>query len=460
MRLLLVSDLPHPQAVNGISIYLDDLQGTLIARGLTLAVFCQGTGKGGTRLKRVQESGVPRYVMEGSPIRYQNAVADPLPGCTEPKTDAAFRQTLQDFQPQIVHFHEFVRTPASCIMMAKEFRAKVVVSLHDFWLLCPRLSLLTPNETICPGPKGGINCVINCLGGSPASRFYRSLLACNSPWVAPAKGLRDVFKRLRGEPLGQRPGRLFLKHYQNLRLTDLIEKLRIRERFMLDALNSVDLILPVSSRMREIFSRHGVTPELIRPLSLGVPRAAQLTYRLRVPQRPIKFGFLGNLGPGKGNHLIVEAAKNIDPAEALFLLYGGADHYAKADLDRISRHLPHVRYFGAYRRDELQSILDGLDVLILPSLWDEPLGVVALEALASGVPVLGAKIGGITDYLRNGVNGLLFSPGDVHALKESILFLLEKPERIVELSRGARGTAPSMEGHTETLMNLYCGLLR
>jgi glycosyltransferase involved in cell wall biosynthesis len=458
MGLLLVSDLPYPQAVNGVSIYLDDLQRQLVARGPELARFCHGKGKGGRKVEQVQKAGLRHYVMEKSPIHYQNAVADPLPGCTELKTEAVFRRTLHDFQPKIVHFHEFVRTPASCIMMAKEFGAKVVVTLHDYWLICPRLLLLTPDERVCDGPGGGINCVINCLGGSLPSRIYRSLSARNRPVLSGVRRFRDLWKRLKDEPLGQRSGKVVHKHYQNLKRTDLVERLGIRERFMVKALNAADLILPVSQRVGEIFVRHGVKDERIRPLNLGLPSSTTLTFRVRDRRKPLRFGFLGHLGPAKGSHLLVEAARAIDPAHALFLLYGGGDGYADRELYRLSRTLPHIRYLGPYRRHELQTILDGFDVLVVPSLCEETLGLVAMEGLAAGVPVLAARIGGLPDIVHDGVNGLLFAPGDAAALGEKIKLLLQDPGRIVELSRGTRGTVLSMEGHIETLMDLYHGL--
>lgn len=459
MRLLLVSDIPYPQTVNGVSVYLEELQGRLLAKGLDLALFCQGKGEGKTRTKRVEESGFPHYVLAGSPIHYQNAVADPLPGCTEPKTEAAFRQALHNFQPQIVHFHEFVRTPASCIMMAKEFGAKVVVTLHDYWLLCPRLLLFTPDEQVCEGPRGGVNCVVNCLGGSLPSRIYRALLARDWPFLGPVRRFRDLWKQFKHEPLGQRPGKAVLKHDHNLKHTDLIEKLGIRERFMVKALNAADLILPVSRRVGEIFVRHGVKGERIRPLNLGFPSSTALAFRVREPRKPVRFGFLGHLGPAKGSHLIVEAARAIDPGQARFLFYGGGDGYADRELSQLSGTLPHIRYHGPYRRHELPSILGDFDVLVVPSLCEETLGLVALEGLAAGVPVLAARTGGIPDIVHDGINGLLFRPGDVAALGEKIRFLLEEPGRIVNLSRGARGAVPSMEGHTEALMELYVGLL-
>jgi glycosyltransferase involved in cell wall biosynthesis len=460
VRLLLVADLPFPSTVNGVSIYLEDLQPRLHAGGLELALLCQGEDRGRFRLESTEESGTVRFVLRGSPIRYRNAVADPLPGCAESKTEAAFLQALRDFQPEIVHFHEFVRTPASCILMAKEFGAKVVVTLHDYWLICPRLLLFTPDEKVCEGARGGVSCVINCLGGSLASRIYRSLLARDWRFLGAVRRFRDLWKGVKHEPLGQRPGKALFKHYHNLKHSDLIEKLGIRERFMLAALNSADLILPVSRRVGEIFAHHGVDVKRIRPLNLGLPSATALTFRVREPRKPVRFGFLGHLGPAKGSHLIVESARSIDPGQALFLLYGGGDVYAAKELPQLSRTLPHIRYHGPYRRHELQTILDDLDVLVVPSIWEETLGLVAMEGLAAGVPVLAARIGGIPDIVYDGVNGLLFSPGDVAALSERIRYLLEEPGRIVGLSRGTRGTVASMEAHAETLLELYRGLLQ
>jgi glycosyltransferase involved in cell wall biosynthesis len=101
-----------------------------------------------------------------------------------------------------------------------------------------------------------------------------------------------------------------------------------------------------------------------------------------------------------------------------------------------------------------------MDVLIVPSLCEETLGLVVLEGLAAGTPVLASRLGGILDIVRDGVNGLLFPPGDVAALSDKIRLLLREPGRIVELSKGTQGSVMTMEGHAEALMELYQGLVR
>ncbi len=455
MKLMKVSDIPFPEAVNGISIYLDSLIPRLRERGVETALFCQGRGRGPTRL----EAGDTRYTLMNSPILYRNALQDPLPGLKEPKTEKGFQDALNRTAPDIVHFHEFIRSPVSLVSLAKAAGAKVVVTLHDYWLICPRLILFTPDEEVCPGPGGGTNCVVSCLGPSFFSRLYRRILAPDSALSKVAKGLRDVVKSLKREPLGQRPSGKPTKNSANLRFTGLIEKLRVREETNLSALNSAHLILAVSNRVAEIFAGHGVRGEAVRVMNLGLPAPPGLGYRPRSPEKPVRIGFLGHLGPAKGSHLLVEAARGFSADEARFIIYGGGDGYARAEMEETARSLPQLDYRGRYSREGLARVLDGLDVIVMPSIWEETMGLVAMEGLAAGLPVVASRIGGITDYLKHGVNGLLFSPGSVEELSGIIAKLIKEPYTIAGLSRGARGTILDMDAHTDQLVETYRGLL-
>lgn len=455
MKLLKVSDIPFPEAVNGISIYLDSLIPRLGERGVETALFCQGRGRGPTRL----ETGEARYTLTNSPILYQNALQDPLPGLREPKTEKLFREALDRTGPDIVHFHEFIRSPVSLISLAKDSGAKVVVTLHDYWLICPRLILFTPDEEVCPGPNGGTNCVVSCLGPSFFSRLYRRVLARDSALSRVAKGLRDVVKSVKREPLGQRPSGKPTKNTGNLRFTGLIEKLRVREETNLGALNSAHLVLPVSNRVAEIFGGHGVRGEVMKVMNLGLPAPRGLVYRPRSPEKPVRIGFLGHLGPAKGSHLLVDAARSFSADEARFIIYGGGDDYAAAEMEETARSLPQLDYRGRYSREGLARILDGLDVLVMPSICEETMGLVAMEGLAAGLPVVASRIGGIPDYLEHGVNGLLFTPGSVEELLGIIARLIKEPYTIAGLSRGARGTILDMDEHTDRLVETYRGLV-
>jgi glycosyltransferase involved in cell wall biosynthesis len=83
---------------------------------------------------------------------------------------------------------------------------------------------------------------------------------------------------------------------------------------------------------------------------------------------------------------------------------------------------------GWIPQEDLPALYHDADIVIVPSLWIEPFGITTLEAMASGVPVVGAKIGGIAETLVHGETGLHFEPGNVDDLAEALRHLIKSPE--------------------------------
>jgi len=94
----------------------------------------------------------------------------------------------------------------------------------------------------------------------------------------------------------------------------------------------------------------------------------------------------------------------------------------------------------------------------MPSLWPEPFGLVGIEAGASGRPVVASSTGGVGDWLRDGVNGVLVEPGDARALARALNELLADPGRRRELGTAARETVAARftpERHVAALREAY-----
>lgn len=103
------------------------------------------------------------------------------------------------------------------------------------------------------------------------------------------------------------------------------------------------------------------------------------------------------------------------------------NHISKLNLEN------HVEIIGNISDEDLLNMYNSSDLFILPSIIDsqgntEGLGVVLIEAMACGVPVIGSNIGGITDIIQDGENGLLTSQKDVIGISKSIIKLIEDPD--------------------------------
>ena len=109
--------------------------------------------------------------------------------------------------------------------------------------------------------------------------------------------------------------------------------------------------------------------------------------------------------------MLVEAIRLMPRGRAEALLFGDPATFPDyvAQLRQAAEGLP-VRFMGRFEREATASIYAQMDVLVVPSLWLENSPLVIHEAFMTGVPVVGARIGGIADLIADGVNGLLYTP--------------------------------------------------
>jgi D-inositol-3-phosphate glycosyltransferase len=163
-----------------------------------------------------------------------------------------------------------------------------------------------------------------------------------------------------------------------------------------------------------------------------------------VPERTCRYRLLsvGRLVPRKGYEIIIEALTWLPETE--LLIAGGAgssDAAPEPEHDRlvaIAERLgvaDRVRLIGQVARPDMPDLLRSAD-LVVCSPGHEPFGIVSLEAMACGVPVVASAVGGMLDTAVDSVTGALVTPRDPVALAEVIGPLLESPSRRAELAQG------------------------
>lgn len=124
-------------------------------------------------------------------------------------------------------------------------------------------------------------------------------------------------------------------------------------------------------------------------------------------------------------------------------IFGSGDAVYKKELEAFlhAKHLSQaVTFGGTVPQNELIQHYDQADMLLVPSLWKEPFGLVVAEAMARGLPVIASKIGGPAEIITHGMNGLLTEPGNAQALAVAIRTLLDTPEQGRLLGQAARQT--------------------
>ncbi len=146
----------------------------------------------------------------------------------------------------------------------------------------------------------------------------------------------------------------------------------------------------------------------------------------------LRVGFLGTLTLRKGIHHLLRAARLASEDAAVKVLCAGP---SEIDLARLDEFAGQVEYRGRIARSEIGRFFEECDVLALPSL-SEGFGIVQLEAMALGIPVIASDRTG--DVVIDGVNGLRVRAGDVEGLASAMLDLSGDPDRLEGMSAAAR----------------------
>ena len=158
--------------------------------------------------------------------------------------------------------------------------------------------------------------------------------------------------------------------------------------------------------------------------------------------------YVGRIDPRKGIDTAVEALALL-PAEATLAVVGGGDERHLADLRALVERLGlqgRVRFVSQRPREELAAVYAEADAVVFPVRWEEPWGLVPLEAMAVGRPVVATGTGGSGEYLRDGENCLLFGAAAGAEALAAALERLAGDEGLRErIRQGGRDTAESID---------------
>jgi glycosyltransferase involved in cell wall biosynthesis len=219
-----------------------------------------------------------------------------------------------------------------------------------------------------------------------------------------------------------------------------------RRHILRRALEQVDRVLIGSESARRLFHGAGVS-RAIDVVRYGHDLRWLEGYRGKSPSVPVRFGFIGRLAPMKGPHILVEAfVQAFRVGEAKLLLYGSLekDPQFLQRLRALTGGRKDIEFRGTYTHADSGRVFSEIDVLVVPSLWhDYPL--VIGEAFAARTPVIASDFGGMSEFVRDGVDGLLFQRGSVAGLVRQMRRILSDAGLLATLQTGV----PSVKSMTE-----------
>lgn len=335
--------------------------------------------------------------------RYESDIPDP-PAYSIVRNPSRDKLKRLVDEADIVHMHSF---EGYLFFLALLKRKIVIMSYHDVTMICPRGVKWRMNEPCMVEASLG-NC-LPCLVADKRGKVVRRLLR---PMIKSLLSLL-VDANICMSPYATRKYRL--------------------------------------AKKREILS--GIDTTLFRPPEKKAKNPAPV------------FLFVGRLIEGKGCQTLIEALGEIRKLGRETRLHVCGDGEYRAELENIARSFGMggaVIFHGNVEGEELVSVIQQADICVVPSLFVEYFGLVAIEAMACGLPVIGVDDGGLGEIVRD--VGLSFKRADVNDLKKQILKLLDRPEQISDLSARGREVvlkkydlANTLEAHHKLMLDLLAG---
>ncbi len=300
------------------------------------------------------------------------------------------RDVLAREKPDILHLGHMMRV-FPFAQAAIEMKIPFVLTLTDFFMICPRNTLAPTPNSLCNGPKGGEACAKYCPAFSQA--YIQERLA-------------------RAKTVLQKASKIFAP-----------------SRFV------AQMIEAEVERINIIVNNHGIRQSHIQA---NTQRYDQ--------QSDIRFGFIGTLNNIKGPHLAIQAFEKLETQKASLSIYGnGEEEYVKW-LKRLASK-SQTQFLGSFPSEDLAKIFSTIDVLIVPSIVYETYSFVVHEALACEVPVIVSNLGGMVEQIEDGLNSFTFPAGDVQALSNIMQTIVNNPSMLNKIKAQIRKTTlvPSIE---------------
>lgn len=345
--------------------------------------------------------------------------------------DSELRRLLDEFTPDVVHVNHVSHLSTTLLRTIHDRGLPLVYTLHDFWLMCPRGQFIQrvaePDQEpfpLCHGQddrKCAEKCYSLYFSGGP--ELHQADSDRWTEWVS------DRMRNVRA-------------------MASLVDAFIAPSRYLME-------------RYRDQF---GIPGEKLIYLDYGFD-LGRLSGRQRRQEGTRVLGYIGTHIPAKGIHHLLDAFAQLR-GEPRLRIWGRPQDPYTSSMRRIAASLPNragerVEWMGEYQNERIvPDVFDRVDAIVVPSIWTENSPLVIHEAQQARVPVVTADVGGMAEYVRNEVNGLLFRHRDRRSMAEQMQRMVDNPALAERLGRrgyllSPGGEVPSVRDHVLGVETVY-----
>lgn len=307
-----------------------------------------------------------------------------------------FRDLLKLIKPDVVHFHHYFLLGIETIQEVRNTLpdSKILLTLHEYLAICHNKGLMVKtNGKLC--------------------------------YKASARDCHGCFP-------DRQPGDFLL-----------------REQYIKRIFENVDVFISPSEFLKQRYLDWGMPErpfEVIENGQVSLETQTMLEQTREDDNDKVRFAFFGQINPYKGLDVLLEAflqlPKKIRKQVSLEIHGANLNHQSSAFQSKISKLLKkfesNVKMYGTYENHEMPRLLNGVDWVIIPSIWWENSPMVIQEAFNNRVPLIVSDIGGMAEKVIDGINGVHFRAGKSMDLAEVIQNVVDNPKMRQDMQAGIK----------------------
>lgn len=312
----------------------------------------------------------------------------------DPLARKAFGSILSDAKADVVHFHNFQFMTLSLLAVARRHRLRTILSIYDYWLFCPTVMLVDPQQGFCRQGHGPW--CVDCL--PPMFRLFQKLL------------------------LSMR--RRVIDHY-------------------LDMVGSFHVL---SEHSRSVLEGYGIDRGRIRVIPLTLPIEFKTLESSDQTFDGHSILFAGWLNERKGLHLLLQAMPKVlsEYPQARLTAIGGKVKFGDTYEKRLHEIVEaeglgdKVQFTGHLPPAEIKTHIQRSSVVVIPEQYENMSPLLMIEAMAMGKPVVISRAGGIPEFVQDGATGWLADPLNPDDFAQKIINVFSDSDGARRMGTAAR----------------------
>lgn len=381
-----------PYRTGGLTKFCMDLMREQIKEGHKVSLLWPGemvTIHQNTYIrKHGQNEGIVSYeVINPTPIPYDEGIVN-IEAFMQPGDKKVYVKLLKSIKPDIIHIHTLMGLHKTLLDAAKDLNIKIIFSAHDFFPICPKVTMFRKGE-IC-------NSVGNCVNCPSCNLTALSITKIKILQSAFYRGVKDtkLVKKLRKQHRDSYIAEKSAVKSKSAIATLIVEDyMHLRDYYRL-ILEYTDVIHYNSTVTQNVYEQY---MQLQHPkkvmISISHSDIRESRKRKRFSQK-LRLTYLGPPGEGKGFGLLKSALDKI----------WNDNRSSRRDFSlnvffHTNEVSPYIITHERYNYSQLEEIFDNTDALVTPSIWYETFGYTVLESLSFGVPVIISDTVGAKDIV-------------------------------------------------------------